>query len=604
MSKQLGAVTIAAPGFYGLNTQDSGVTLDNGFALQAENCIIDKFGRIGARKGWSPVNTSSFNGSPVRTIFEFVKADGNLTFAAADNKIYGTHPVTGAYLEYPVGGIHFYSGTYSKTNSTVTVTTVENHNFTTGDTVYFNPTTGAGTEGFYTATVVSAKVFTFTSSPSSTASGNCLGINILTTYSITADNWQVVSMPYGTGLTASAHAVFVQANHIPLVLHKLGTPAHSHADGYGFQRLGDVGNVPSGYTTATFMPNCALSYYGRLWVAGIGADSQTIYFSDLQNPTEWQTGTSGKLDISAVIPTGDPITAIAAHNGYLIIFCKNHVVVYGNAKDPANLTLVDVISGVGCIARDSVQSVAGTDLLFLSATGVQSFQRVIQEKSLPFRDISKNVRDDLLSNIATETMANVKAVYYPTEAMYLLSLPATDITYCFDTRGALQDGSSRVTTWSKITPTAYSVREDRKLYIGRPGYIGNYTGNLDNDVSYRMAYYTNYLDFQTATNIKILKKIILTAIGGSGQQLAVKWAFDYGENFTSTTATFGEQSVAYYGVGEYNIAEYSDGITISNTRISGSGAGAVLQLGFEVEINGASLSIQKIDVFVKAGRMI
>ena len=52
MAKQLQTSFIAAPGFYGLNTQDSGVSLDNGFALQADNTIIDKYGRLGSRKGW------------------------------------------------------------------------------------------------------------------------------------------------------------------------------------------------------------------------------------------------------------------------------------------------------------------------------------------------------------------------------------------------------------------------------------------------------------------------------------------------------------------------------------------------------------------------
>ena len=52
MAKQLMSSSIAAPAFYGLNTQESGVTLQEGFALQADNCVIDKYGRLGARKGW------------------------------------------------------------------------------------------------------------------------------------------------------------------------------------------------------------------------------------------------------------------------------------------------------------------------------------------------------------------------------------------------------------------------------------------------------------------------------------------------------------------------------------------------------------------------
>ncbi len=51
MYNKLATTSIVAPGFMGLNTQDSSVALESGFATQAMNCVIDKFGRIGARKG-------------------------------------------------------------------------------------------------------------------------------------------------------------------------------------------------------------------------------------------------------------------------------------------------------------------------------------------------------------------------------------------------------------------------------------------------------------------------------------------------------------------------------------------------------------------------
>ena len=54
MAQQLQTFSITAPGFYGLNTQDSSLDLASGFALVANNCVIDKYGRIGARKGWTP----------------------------------------------------------------------------------------------------------------------------------------------------------------------------------------------------------------------------------------------------------------------------------------------------------------------------------------------------------------------------------------------------------------------------------------------------------------------------------------------------------------------------------------------------------------------
>ena len=603
MAEQLLTASLQAPGFSGLNIQDAPVQLNSGYALEATNCVIDKYGRIGARKGWSKFNTTAIGSGSVRTIFEFVKADGNLTFACANNKIYGTPFVSNEFLEYPVGGIHFYTGTYAQSGTTVTVTTVDNHNLTTGDTVWFDATSGTGVDGFFVVTVTAAKIFTFTAATSATSSGNCLGINIIS-YTITDDNWQVASMPFGTGTTASAHAIFAQAGHPTLVLHKLGTPTHSHADGYGFQRLGDVGNLPTGYSVGTFTPNCALTSFGRLWVANINGNNQTVYFSDLQNPAEWLTGTSGYLDISTVIPTGDGIVALAAHNGFLIIFCHRSIVIYENALDPANLTLKDVIKGVGCIARDSVVSVAGSDIMFLSETGVQSLGRLIQEKSMPLRDVSKNVRDDLISNVASENLTYVKAAYSSVDSFYLLALPTTGLTYCFDTRGTLDNGSARATIWNQLNPTAFFFTEARQLYIGQPGYVGIYGGYTDNDTTYRMSYYTNYFDLDQPTVLKILKKIGVIAIGGSNQPLTVKWDTDYTRNYDSSTLTLATVDIAEYGISEYGVGEYSNGIALDNLRFNAGSTGKTLQLGFESDINGFPLSIQKIDIAVKTGKTL
>lgn len=609
MAEQLIAGSIAAPGFFGLDTQDSSVQLSSGFALEANNCVIDKYGRIGARKGWTKVNPTSMNSThSVRTIFEFVKSDGNLTFAALDNKIYGTHPTTGAYLQYPVGGTMFYPATtcsYSQTGTTITCTQ-SSHTYTVGMSVYFAPTSGTADEGIYTVTSIAGSNFTFTSPSSETTSGACNTVNILTTYSITDDNWQAVSMPYGTGVTnSSAHAIWVQEGHIPLVLHKLGTTGHTHTDGYGFQRLGDIATFPNGYTVTDFKPSCALTSFGRLWVANVGTNNtQTIYFSDLQDPSNWTTGTAGRLDISTVIPTGDPIVALAQHNGFLVIFCKKNIVIYEGAQNPSSLVLKDVITGVGCIARDSIASVAGTDLLFLSETGIQSLQRIIQEKSLPFRDVSKNVRDELLSLVRSETLVNIKAIYYPSDAMYLLALPSSGFTYCFDTRGVLENGASRTTIWKQINPTAFCNTQSRELYLGQVGYIGKYSGYLDNTTQYRMSYYTNYFDFDQPTTTKMLKKINMVAIGGSAQSISFKWGFDYNSNYNTGVITLDTMTVYEYGIAEYGIAEYSNGIAMDNAQIQAGGSGKVVQLGFEANINNSPLSIQKIDFGLKVGKTL
>jgi hypothetical protein len=532
MSEQLLTGSIAAPGFYGLNIQDSSVQLSSGFALEANNCVIDKYGRIGARKGWTKVNTSAASTGNFRTIFEVFKDDGNVLLSAANNNIY--------------------SGT-----TTLTALAVRN----------------------------------------STDTANL-------TYTITDDNWQISGMPYDTGATPSGHAILAQAGHPLLVYHKLGATAHAHTGSYGLQRLGDIAtNLPGSYTVTSFTPNISMTAFGRSWVADIANDRQTIYFSDLLNPAEWKTGTSGYLDISEVVPNNDPIVALASHNGFLIIFCEKHIVVYNNPVDPSALSLQDVITGIGCIARDSVASI-GTDLLFLSSTGVQSLQRVVQEKSLPFRDVSKNVRDELLTNVSSEVLKNIKGVYFPTDAFYLLSLPSNGVTYCFDTRGSLENGAARTTIWKQLNPTAFCVTQDRQFYIGKAGYIGKYNTYEDDGAKYRMSYYTNYFNFDSDAQLKILKKINVTAIGGSNQPIAVKWGYDYTRNYFSRGVTLDRVEVFEYGTAEYNIATYTNGIALDIARIPASGSGTVLQLGFESDIDGTPLSIQKIDFALKQGKTL
>jgi hypothetical protein len=90
------------------------------------------------------------------------------------------------------------------------------------------------------------------------------------------------------------------------------------------------------------------------------------------------------------------------------------------------MVLADIITNIGCIARDTVQS-TGTDLIFLSDTGVRSLGRVIQEKSNPIGDVSKNVRDEMMFTVNTQTN-NIKSVYSPEHSFYLVVL--TYKLYC------------------------------------------------------------------------------------------------------------------------------------------------------------------------------
>ena len=512
MSQVLQTASISAPGFFGLNTQDSPLDLAAGFALVATNCIIDQYGRIGSRKGWSRVNSSSGNlgANNVGVIHELVQSDGTLTVLfAGNNKLFylnGSNAVT--ELTYGGGG---------------------------------------------------------------------------TAPTITDSNWSCASL---NGIT-----YFFQTGHDPLIFDPaVSTTTYRRVT----EKTGYVGTVPLG--------NIVLAAFGRLWVANTATVKNTVYFSDLLAGHVWSTGTAGSLNVDRVWPSGsDEVQGIAAHNGFLIIFGKRQILVYANATTPSTMTLADTVGGIGCLARDSIQS-TGKDVLFLSNSGVRSFARTIIEKSAPLGDLSKNVRSDLMSIVAGETLANIKSVYSESEAFYLLTLPSVNEVYCFDTRTQLQDGSFRITNWNSIQPTALLSRRNGDLLIGKNGYIGKYGTYQDHASTYRMQYFTNHADLGNANVTSLLKRLKVIVIGGTNQYVTMKWGFDFSANYLSANVLIPTQGVSEYGIAEYNVAEYSDGVALQILSAQATGSGKIVQTGYEANINGAPLSIQRIEIQSKDGK--
>ena len=570
MAQRLQNITIQAPGFAGLNTQDSPIGLDASFAAIADNCVIDQLGRVGARKGYQAVST---NGSSVlgtsrgiEAVHEFVSSTGTkVVFSAGNNKIF-TGTSTLAEVTLPVG------------------------------------------------------------------------------YSITANNWKIVSF--------NNNVYFFQRGHAALVSAAGSTTLTKVVDG-------------SHYAPEA---NEVIGAYGRLWAADITGNKKTVYWSDLLNGNNWHGGSSGSLDLTKVFPTGfDEIVALSAHNGFLIIFGKKSILVYSGADVPSSDTavfkIVDTVEGVGCIERDSVQH-TGTDILFLSEMGVRSFSRTVQEKSMPMRDISKNIRNDL-AEFYTQQNNPVKSLYSPEEAFYLLTLPDSNTTYCFDMRTELPDGSQRVTTWSDITPLSLTRLDDGTIYLGKSDGIKTYTGHLDGTESYIMSYFSNPLDFGDASRLKFLKKFNLTVIGNVSAVTVLNWGYDYtfdyqkqsfssgltnttqaeynvsefGDNTTTlitpnSTATYlgafssapttSEVNALYYNTTDGKLyywsgsawveettlntnfvsSEYTTGVDIQLPEVSGTGSGSVVTVGVESTINGAPYSIQKLDIHALLGRLI
>jgi len=144
------------------------------------------------------------------------------------------------------------------------------------------------------------------------------------------------------------------------------------------------------------------------------------------------------------------------------------------------------------------------------------------------------------------------------------------------------------------------------------GFLSTYTGYLDGKLSDGSGGSTYDIDYEGGWNdggqeaaplIKVPKKINYNVLGGKGRTLNVKWAFDYNSSFQSVNITIAAAAGAEFGIAEYGIDEYSGGLDFNNVKAAMAGTGQVIKVGFSATINDEVISIQRLDMHVKTGRM-
>lgn len=401
-------------------------------------------------------------------------------------------------------------------------------------------------------------------------------------YTITANNWRIVNF--------NDSCYFFQRGYEPLV----------YNDSLG--AVTKMSSVAGASLSIAQYAHEALAAFGRLWVVDNATDANTIYWSDLLDGVDFTGGSSGSINLTKAWPDGfDEVRGLAAHNNLLIIFGKHSILVYQGADSPATMVLADTVAGVGCVCRNSIQHI-GTDVLFLSDTGLRSFGRVIQEKSLPIGDLSKNIKTQLLGLLAERTEPTNSA-YSPENSFYLLVFPDLKTIFCFDLKAKLEDNSYRVTRWPGSSFSAFERKRDGTLLIGSTDGIGEYSGYTDNGASYLFRYFSPGLTFGDSSRLKILKKLTPTIIGANEATVVLRWAYDLKSSTSSAEYQVGSQSPAFYGIAEFNEVEFTGGVLTSRRAVNTTGNGTVIVIGLESAINGEALSLQEINVLALLGKV-
>lgn len=567
------SISISAPSFRGLNNQQTGALLSMEWASEALNCAFDQQGRLGSRKGWIKANTTAISGAPdILRVHELILDNGISTIISA-------------------GGNKLYSGTTApadKTGTSITTPTGSKWKF-----VNLNGDVIAAQEGHH-------PIFW---------DGGVGNFERLYDKQTLRANSTAYSVGDVVRVAGAAGTVYWHCT----------TGGTTAAADPGLSTTVGAATVDGTvtWTTRAFPVNgnTALSAFGRLWITD--DNETTIYYSDLLQPWKFSGGTAGSLSLVSVWTHGmDTITALTEYNGRLVIFGRKSITLYQGADTPSTMTKEEQITDTGCIARDTVQHV-GAMLLFLSDSGLHSLERAIQAGSLPFFDLSKNVRNGVEALIAAEsdTLNGITSVYHEPEGFYLLTFISSGNTYCFDVKYPLEDGSLRTTTWSGIAPRGMISTRDRKLYMGfSGGFLGYYSGYTDNAATYGLTYFTAWSDLSAHAGsrelaglllerIKIPKRVGVVVQAPSGATLTLKIQYDYfGDVLTGISSSSYGTNVAEFNVSEFNVAEFSGGDARGSLSFPGRGSGKVLRIGLSYTSVSDKISFQQINMLAKIGR--
>ena len=428
----------------------------------------------------------------------------------------------------------------------------------------------------------------------------------------------------------------VQSSHTPIYYD--GTNWMDLADASGF-------SAPSGVTT--FDPTSCLGGFGRLWVGGVAEANDVVYYSDTLIGHKFQTGAAGYVDMKTVW-AGDQVTALANFMGKLVIFGKRNIAIYNSPDDPssADFALDEVVRGVGCVARDSVQAL-GDDIIFLSNSGVRSLRRTMVQDKMPLTDLSANIKDEVTTHIVNADMAQVKGQYCLCGGYYALSFPDRNITYVFDFKG--NPDAPRVTTWNfetKKTPKALLSTTDGIMYMGLgnsdyAGRIATYDGYFDvekSDVTstyanqtvceaagytwestnskcwqstnntYQADFKTVWLDFGDPSRAKLLKRFLAVISGGKNMSVTMNWYRDYkvtadSGSFTLSPTASGTSYLWGGSTSLYGAAKYAPAFQPAEYKLSLSKSAKVLRMEMKGTVNGFKASLQQMIIWAKQGKI-
>jgi hypothetical protein len=243
-----------------------------------------------------------------------------------------------------------------------------------------------------------------------------------------------------------------------------------------------IGNGSGATATATVSPPPAgirilVNAENRLFGVGSGANRNTLYASDILDPSVWASTNS----IVVNGDDGDQITAVVPYyKNRLIVFKKRRVFqvdIPSDATSGADWIVSIISNNTGCVATGTAVQVS-SDILFLSDNGIRSLVRSVADDfssvGIPVSEIVK----DVIQSINTDSIRVATAIYY--DNRYFLAIPTgsndyNDTLLVYNTALGAFEG-----TWSpqvmQFALTNFNQEGSRAMFKKTNGIIEEYAG--------------------------------------------------------------------------------------------------------------------------------
>lgn len=280
------------------------------------------------------------------------------------------------------------------------------------------------TSNSVTAAAIAAQINTFTSSPdyTATSSGPTVTISALAGTGAAPNGFVVTTTKSGDltethqatlsgGVTSTSAAAQVYTATIG------GT--FETADQFTITINGESFTLTGG---ASGTGTSVLTFKKKLYSTA----SANLYFSALNAPTQWISGTDyGFINMASQTAGQENLTVAEEYQGLMVIFSENNIRIWSISEDSSANVFIQTLQNTGTIAPRSVIPYGSNDVFYLSSSGIRSIKARDSSNAAYVSDVGTPIDThirDYMSSLTQEEVRDAVGIVEPIDGRFWLGI--------------------------------------------------------------------------------------------------------------------------------------------------------------------------------------